>query len=71
LKAAMFTLLFSTLSFAGDCNSNLSLTFVEQLLSQANQPKVVQVARSGCCSWHGGVCGCSSQGRAVCCDNTL
>jgi len=24
----------------------------------------------GCCSWHGGVCGCSG-GRAVCCDNTL
>lgn len=26
--------------------------------------------RSGCCSWHGGVCGCSS-GRAVCCDGNL
>jgi len=28
------------------------------------------VARSGCCSWHGGVCGCSG-GRALCCDGTL
>lgn len=28
-------------------------------------------ARSGCCSWHGGVCGCSSSGRAVCCDGAL
>jgi predicted transporter len=27
------------------------------------------VARRGCCSHHGGVCGCS-QGRAVCCDGT-
>lgn len=28
-------------------------------------------ARSGCCSWHGGVCGCdSSVGRQVCCDGT-
>ncbi len=26
-----------------------------------------QLERSGCCSWHGGVCGCSN-GRAVCCD---
>lgn len=25
--------------------------------------------RRGCCSWHGGVCGCSS-GRAVCCDGS-
>jgi hypothetical protein len=26
------------------------------------------VERKGCCSHHGGVCGCSSDGRAVCCD---
>lgn len=26
--------------------------------------------RSGCCSWHGGVCGCQN-GRALCCDGTL
>lgn len=26
-----------------------------------------QIARSGCCSHHGGVCGCSG-GRVVCCD---
>lgn len=29
-----------------------------------------QLERSGCCSWHGGVCGCSS-GRVVCCDGKL
>lgn len=28
------------------------------------------IAQSGCCSWHGGVCGCSS-GRAQCCDGAL
>ncbi len=28
--------------------------------------------RRGCCSHHGGVCGCdSSTGRIVCCDGTL
>lgn len=26
--------------------------------------------RRGCCSHHGGVCGCSN-GRALCCDTTL
>ena len=24
----------------------------------------------GCCSWHGGVCGCSGR-RATCCDGTV
>ncbi len=31
---------------------------------------VLELARRGCCSWHGGVCGCSN-GRAVCCDGSL
>lgn len=29
-----------------------------------------EALQSGCCSWHGGVCGCSN-GRKACCDNTL
>ena len=29
-----------------------------------------QLAQRGCCSWHGGVCGCKG-GRAVCCDGKL
>lgn len=33
-------------------------------------PKIVLATR-GCCSWHGGVCGCdTSVGRQVCCDGT-
>lgn len=29
-------------------------------------------ARRGCCSWHGGVCGCDeTTGRVICCDGTL
>lgn len=28
------------------------------------------LAKSGCCSWHNGVCGCSG-GRQLCCDGTL
>lgn len=30
----------------------------------------VKVAQRGCCSWHNGVCGCSSAGRVICCDGT-
>ena len=26
-----------------------------------------EALQSGCCSWHGGVCGCSN-GRKTCCD---
>lgn len=29
-----------------------------------------KIQKSGCCSYHGGVCGCSA-GRALCCDGTL
>lgn len=29
-----------------------------------------QLAKSGCCSWHDGVCGCSGT-RVKCCDGTL
>ena len=28
--------------------------------------------RQGCCSWHGGECGCNyATGRVICCDGTL
>ncbi len=38
----------------------------------ADQVKIPELeeGRRGCCSWHGGVCGCSS-GRAKCCDGSL
>ena len=30
------------------------------------------MARRGCCSWHGGVCGCDeATDRIICCDGTL
>ena len=29
-----------------------------------------EVDKRGCCSWHGGVCGCEN-GRTKCCDGTL
>jgi hypothetical protein len=31
-----------------------------------------QLAKSGCCSHHGGVCGCNSKAhRQICCDGAL
>lgn len=39
-------------------------------ITSTDAPQVVEVAKRGCCSWHGGVCGCQN-GRAVCCDGTL
>lgn len=37
-----------------------------------NPQETVEIARSGCCSWHGGVCGCDTiTGMIICCDGTL
>lgn len=30
-----------------------------------------EASRRGCCSWHGGVCGCDASGRVRCCDGVL
>ena len=30
---------------------------------------MAEAMQSGCCSWHGGVCGCSN-GRKTCCDGS-
>ena len=54
-------LLFSAASFSEESRCEL-------LLSQ-NLTKE-EFAQRGCCSHHGGVCGCSG-GRAVCCDGAL
>lgn len=44
-------------------NQNVSLENVEVVSTI--------IAKRGCCSWHGGVCGCNEQGRVICCDGTL
>lgn len=30
-----------------------------------------EASKRGCCSWHGGVCGCDASGRVRCCDGAL
>ncbi len=39
------------------------ITFANFIIDEDNP------AKRGCCSWHGGVCGCEN-GRVVCCDGT-
>ena len=41
---------------------------VEKLAKVESKDKA---ERQGCCSWHGGQCGCDSSGRVICCDGTL
>lgn len=36
----------------------------------AKDTTLKELQKSGCCSYHGGVCGCEG-GRAKCCDGTL
>ena len=47
---------------------------VQQIINNESIAKItlddIEQKRSGCCSWHGGVCGCRN-GRVVCCDGTL
>lgn len=75
--------LFTTNSIATTierCNSTVTLQQQYQLsgfkisnkedlnvLSYIDNPKTIY--RSGCCSWHQGVCGCNN-GRAICCDGS-
>ncbi|UFH60474.1 hypothetical protein [Sulfurovum mangrovi] len=42
-------------------------------IQQASHKQVEdkKLAKRGCCSHHGGVCGCNDSGRQVCCDGTL
>jgi hypothetical protein len=75
-----FLILFSvSISFANEgtkfCNSSNvtsevsnKVSVLEGLLAKNNATE--DASRRGCCSHHNGVCGCSN-GRAVCCDNTL
>lgn len=35
------------------------------------QPENPSYGGRGCCSHHGGVCGCNARGEVVCCDNTV
>ena len=42
------------------------MCIVEKIEQKSSKP--VLVAKSGCCSYHHGVCGCASDGHQLCCD---
>lgn len=76
VKYLVLGLIFSSTAVAMDCNSgkfSASNDVIRKVASAHIPTKTnssaadTNIERSGCCSHHGGVCGCSS-GRAVCCD---
>ncbi len=76
LKTMTIFLIFASILLAAETTdknnkSNIDINKQEkckQLI--ASNSSLDELQRSGCCSWHGGVCGCSN-GRAACCDGTL
>lgn len=71
---AAIALLAST-AFASDqdkTEATLSVTEVQQAQEQlcSAELSMQELEQRGCCSWHGGVCGCSL-GTVVCCDGTF
>ncbi|WP_026841859.1 hypothetical protein [Citrifermentans bremense] len=52
--------------------TNVAITVVtpdKTEICKATSAEKDEVGRRGCCSWHGGVCGCSG-GTVVCCDGS-
>jgi hypothetical protein len=61
----------SRISYANDLeNSELTSSILNLKLEIVTSNAEHKMARSGCCSWHGGVCDCIG-GRVVCCDGTF
>lgn len=85
MKRVMFVAVFvavllPTFSFASDIegyqqerNITEGTVCISLLSPNTEENKNIstnEMERSGCCSWHGGVCGCQN-GRTLCCDGTL
>lgn len=70
MKKILISIVFiSTTLFA---ESSINITKVNELKSLkeiCKDSKALEVKQRGCCSWHGGVSGCSN-GRIVCNDGT-
>ncbi len=57
-------------AFAGDYDLLSIITF-QWCHHDVSHLLMDQPAKSGCCSWHDGVCGCDALGRVICCDGTI
>lgn len=62
---ALSAFLSTNQAMASFCNS--SDVMLSAILRDAGSTLTLDTNKSGCCSWHGGVCGCY-MGRAQCCD---
>jgi len=68
---AVFVTGVSNISYADDFKVSELANPAPDLKLEIVTPSMEQkIARSGCCSWHGGVCDCIG-GRVVCCDGTF
>jgi len=74
MMAIVFVATTSGISYAASSSdqenikSAIDPTYNSPCLAQPNDKQ--EVDKRGCCSWHGGVCGCEN-GRAKCCDGAL
>lgn len=74
LLFAVFIIGHGTISAIAHETSQVQPTPTIQQRTDANDDCLQQtlaLAQRGCCSHHGGVCGCDISGRKKCCDGTL
>lgn len=73
MKKILIILILLNISFIAFANDNNTMSNYHYFNSNTNNNcnnQSMLTAGRGCCSHHGGVCGCSN-GRALCCDGTL
>lgn len=63
----LFILLLLVGSLFADSLVNDTIVDCEKIIKSGDKELI---AKRGCCSWHGGVCDCGSNGRVICCDGT-
>ena len=73
MKKLLFILLTLPIMFTSCATENGMLNKVinKQQIESISKTQQIDIARSGCCSWHGGVCGCTYNGRVICCDGSI
>jgi hypothetical protein len=72
MRILFFIFLSATLLLSANDHNTSGVkpdTFVCSKAKTKNQ--IPMLTRRGCCSHHGGVCGCGPGGRQQCCDGTL
>ena len=67
-KSILFLLLVSSIVYA-ESNPKLSTNIQKQKICKQNS-QIENIKRKGCCSWHGGVNGCSN-GKVTCNDGSI